>query len=115
VSDSYERGVVVKGPDVFGGHDYRPFVCLSDESHPFSDEEALYTAVTTTRRVQAIPLTTDDFVEGGLPRESYVNPWTLTSFRHADISGTEGVLTQSTAESIASVAASYLGIEPAQE
>lgn len=53
---AYVRGAVVKGPDVFGEHDHRPYVCLSDEDHPFSDKETLYSAVTTTRRLIAIPL-----------------------------------------------------------
>jgi hypothetical protein len=101
-------------PDVFGGLDHRPFVCLSDDSHPFSDEEALYAAVTTTRRSEAIPLTPEDFVDGGLPRDSYVNPWTLTSFRHADIAGIEGILSENTTGTVAQVAATYLGVEPAK-
>lgn len=66
----YSRGAVVKGPDLFAGHDYRPYVCLSDDMHPFSDEEALYAAVTTTRRSVAIPLSDSDFKSGGVPRES---------------------------------------------
>lgn len=53
------------GGDVVGlaaaGEGVRPYVCLSDDTHPFSDEEALYTSVTTTRRAVAIPLTDDDF------------------------------------------------------
>jgi len=32
----------VKGTDLFGDADYRPYVCLSDDSHPFSAKEALY-------------------------------------------------------------------------
>jgi hypothetical protein len=68
----YDRGAVVKGPDLFADYDYRPYVCLSDDTHPFSDEEALYAAVTTTQRAVAIPLTDDDFTTGGLPRESYL-------------------------------------------
>ena len=70
---AYERGVVVKGPDLFADYDYRPYVCLSDDSHPFSDEEALYAAITTTSRDAAIPITDEDFTTGSLPRESYVN------------------------------------------
>ena len=42
MSGTYTRGVVVKGPDLLAEHDYRPYVCLSDDSRPFSDEEALY-------------------------------------------------------------------------
>lgn len=106
----YTRGAVVKGPDLLGDHDYRPYVCLSDDSHPFHDEEALYAAVTTTRRAVAIPLGDDDFLSGGLPRESYVNPWTVVVIRHADIVTEEGRLVEATTQKIAEEAAGYLGV-----
>ena len=106
----YERGTVVKGPDLFAGHDYRPYVHLSDDTHPFSDEEALYAAVTSTQRDAAISLTEDDFAAGGLPRESYVNPWTVVSIRHADVDDEEGRLVTETTDRIATEAASYLGV-----
>src|SRR6056297_1248963 len=110
MTDVYERGAVVKGPDLLANHDYRPYVCLSDRTHPFHDEEALYAAATTTQRPVAIPLTDDDFVSGGLPRESYVNPWTVVSIRHADMERIEGHLVEATTETIAAEAAGYLGI-----
>ena len=100
---------MVKGPDLFADYDYRPYVCLSDDTHPFSDEEALYAAITTTRRAVAIPLTDDDFTTGGLPRESYVNPWTIATIRHADIQHEEGRLVDATTETIAQEAAGYIG------
>jgi mRNA-degrading endonuclease toxin of MazEF toxin-antitoxin module len=106
----YDRGAVVKGPDLFADYDYRPYVCLSNDAHPFSDEEALYAAVTTTRRAVAIPLTDDDFTTGGLPRESYVNPWTVATIRHADIQHEEGRLVDATTETIAQEAAGYIGV-----
>ncbi len=107
---AYERGTVVKGPDLLADHDYRPYVSLNDDTHPFSDEEGLYAAVTTTRRAVAIPLTDDDFVAGGLPRESYVNPWTIVPIRHADVRDEEGRLVDATTETIAREAAGYLGV-----
>ena len=106
----YDRGAVVKGPDLFADYDYRPYVCLSDDTHPFSDEEALYAAITTTRRAVAIPLTDADFTTGGLPRESYVNPWTIATIRHADIQHEEGYLVDATTETIAEEAAGYIGV-----
>ena len=106
----YTRGVVVKGPDLFAEHDYRPYVCLSDDSHPFSDEEALYAAVTTTPRSEAVPLGDTDFESGGLPHESYVNPWTVASIRHADIDRREGRLVEPVTEAIAAEAAGYFGV-----
>lgn len=107
---AYDRGTVVKGPDLFADHDNRPYVQLSDETHPFSDEEALFTAVTSTPRDAAIPLTDGDFTTGGLPRESYVNPWTVVSIRLADIEGEEGRLGEDITKTIAREAASYLGV-----
>ena len=55
------------------------------DSPPFRDKEAVYTFVTTTRRSEAIALTSDDFSSGSLPRESYVNPWVLVTIKLADI------------------------------
>lgn len=107
---AYDRGTVVKGPDLFGDHDHRPYVCLSDDTHPFSDEEALYATVTSTRRGAAIALTNEDFATGNLPRKSYVNPWTLVSIRHADIAQEEARLIAETTEIIARKAAGYLGV-----
>lgn len=106
----YERGVVVKGPDLFGGHSYRPWLSLTDRSHPFDEKEGLYAAVTTTRRSVAIPLSESDFQSGGLPRESYVNPWTITTLKDADIEAVEGRLIEETTETVARAAAEYLGV-----
>jgi mRNA interferase MazF len=110
----YERGAVVKGPDVFGPHSHRPYVCLSDETHPFSDEEAMYAAVTTTRLSRAVPLAAADFESGGLPEESYVNPWTVTSLRHADVDERHGQLTDDTTRAIVVETAGFLGVQPAR-
>ena len=101
---------MVKGPDLFADHDYRPYVCLSDETHPFSDEEALYASVTTTPREIAIPLPDEAFESGGLPHESYANPWTVVSIRHVDMEYEEGHLINERIERVATAAAGYLGI-----
>jgi mRNA-degrading endonuclease toxin of MazEF toxin-antitoxin module len=106
---SYARGTVVKGPDLLGPHEYRPYVCLSTEAPPFREEEAVYAVVTTTRRSAAIPLAGADFRSGGLPRQSYVNPWVLVTIRHADIQGIEGQLTEATVDKIAREAATHIG------
>ena len=105
------RGSVMKGPDLFADHDYRPYVRLSDDSHPFGDEEALYVAVTTTPRSVAVSLTESDFAAGSLPKDSYANPWTVVPIRHADIQAKEGQLTRRKTNEIAREAANYLGIE----
>lgn len=106
---SYARGTVVKGPDLLGPHDHRPYVCLSTDEPPFRDEEAVYAVVTTTRRSAAIPLTATDFTNGGVPRDSYVNPWVLVTIKHTDIHGIEGHLTEDTVDTIARDAATHIG------
>ncbi|GEM_PF-691983 len=106
----YTRGTIVKGPDLLGPHDYRPYICLSTESPPFRDEEAVYAGITTTRRSAAIPLAETDFMSGGLPRESYVNPWVLVTIKHADIQGKEGQLAEDTVDKIAREAAAHMGV-----
>ncbi|MDY6775958.1 MAG: hypothetical protein SV253_07790 [Halobacteria archaeon] len=110
MSSKYTRGDVVKGPDLFADNSYRPYVCVTDSSHPFNDEEGLFVAVTTTRRSVAIPLSKDDFEDGGLPRESYVNPWTVATINHSDIEKKEGSLIESSTERIAKESAGYLGV-----
>lgn len=106
---SYDRGAVVKGPDLLGPHSHRPYVCLSTDDPPFRDEEAVYTVVTTTRRSAAIPLAAADFTSGGLPRDSYVNPWVLVTIKHADIRDIEGHLTDDAVTKIARDATAHLG------
>jgi len=106
---SYARGTVVKGPDLLGPHEYRPYVCLSTGDPPFRDQEAVYAVVTTTRRSAAIPLAGTDFASGGLPRESYVNSWVLVTIKHADIQEIEGQLTEETVDKIAREAAIHIG------
>ncbi|MEF8783966.1 MAG: hypothetical protein V5A54_12870 [Haloarculaceae archaeon] len=109
MTEQYARGTVVKGPDLFGPHDHRPYVCLSTDSPPFRDEEAVYAVVTTTRRSAAIPLAATDFTSGGLPCESYVNPWVLVTIKHADIAAIEGQLTADAVDKIAREAATHIG------
>lgn len=110
----YRRGAVVKGPDLFGPSEHRPYVCLSDESHPFLSEEGLYAAVTTTRREEAIPLAEDDFATGSLPRKSFASPWTIVTMKHADVAEKEGRLEADTTDEIAEAAAGFMGVRPSK-
>jgi len=102
----YRRGAVVKAPDPFGAGSHRPYVHVTDPSHPFDGEEGLFVAVTTTERSAAVELADDDFVSGGLPRRSNVSPWVVTTFKHADVAGREGRL----AVGVVDAAAGYLGV-----
>jgi mRNA interferase MazF len=104
----------VRGPDLFGESSYRPYICLSDNSPPFRDEEAVYTPLATTPRSVAIPLADEDFVSGGLPKQSYVNPWNLVTVRHTDMVEKEAHLTADTTETIAARVAAHLGVDDSE-
>jgi hypothetical protein len=107
---TYSRGEVVKGPDLLGSSTFRPWVLVSTQEHPFQAEEGLWVAVTTTRRSQAIPLGSDDFISGGLPKTSYASPWNVTTIKMADMSAVEGILKEDVVDRIAKDAAEYMGI-----
>lgn len=105
----YTRGDVVKGPNHFSSDPNRPYVALSNETHPFSDEEAIYAVVTSTARSDAIPITGGDFQSGSLRLDpSYASPWALVTLKHDDILDQEGVLTDQTTKRIAGNAAHYI-------
>ena len=106
---TFARGAVLKGPDLLGPHEHRPYVCLSTDDPPFRVEEAVLTVVTTTRRSAAIPLGPTAFTNGRLPRKSYVDPWVLVTIKHADMQGVEGQLTEDTVDKIAREAAIHIG------
>lgn len=106
----YSRGDVVKGPDLFGAGTFRPWVLVSDTSHPFAGQEGLWVVVTTTERSQAIPLGEGDFIEGGLSKTSYANPWNVTTIKMADMKEVGGRLSESLVDQIARDAAGYLGV-----
>lgn len=79
------QGDVVIGPDFIGGNSRRPFIVISNENHPFKDQECLVVLVTTTERKEAIPLPDKKFKNGKLPKESYASPWTITMLKNSVI------------------------------
>ena len=81
MSDGYEQGAVVVASDPFGRGDARPYLVISNDSHPFGDEEEVAVVITTTERDRAIPLA-GAYVEGGLPYESFVSPWSPVALKH---------------------------------
>ncbi|QZP39204.1 hypothetical protein [Halobaculum magnesiiphilum] len=50
MSEGYERGAVVKGPYLLADYDYCPYICWSDDSHPFHNEKVLYAAIEVERK-----------------------------------------------------------------
>lgn len=71
----YPQGAIVLAPDPFKESGERPFLIISDDRHPFHGQEYIGVVVTTTERDDAIRLDEEDFIEGSLPRQSYLSPW----------------------------------------
>lgn len=83
----YERGDVVEAGDPFDEEKpSRPFVIVNTPAHPFHGEQ--YIALTLTTRTwyeETIPIADEDFVDGHLPKESFIVPWGISSPQRADI------------------------------
>lgn len=78
----HPQGAVVIAADPFGGNSGgRPYVVLSNSSHPFADQECVATVVTTTQRRAAIELDESALDAGSLPRQSYISPWSVTTLK----------------------------------
>ncbi|WP_435065121.1 hypothetical protein [Halobaculum sp. EA56] len=91
-----ERGDVVRSSDPFklGDDRQRPWIIVSNDSHPFDDEQFVALAVSTKRYEDSIPLAEDVWEVGGVPRESYVSPWAVHSPRTEDLVAWQGRVTE---------------------
>lgn len=68
----------------------RPWLVISTDRHPFADEQFVAVVVSTRRYPRSVPLETDDWVVGGVPRESYASPWAVHSPRLEDVVAWQG-------------------------
>lgn len=107
---AYSRGEVVKGPDVVGPHDHRPYILISTPDHPFDEEEGLWVTVTTQGRSQAIPLGDSDFETGGLDKTSFASPWNVVTIKFADMDAVEGKLNDEVTRQIVTDVGFYIGL-----
>lgn len=109
-SARFQRADVVRHPAPFKDPpNYRYFLVLSDDSHPFHGEEYAVVALTSKQRPEAIEIGADDWLFGGPPGDSYASPWYVFTIKHADISNAQGSVTDAMANAIAREASSHLG------
>lgn len=107
----FQRADVVKHPAPFKNPpNYRYFVVLSDDKHPFHGEEYGVAALTSQDRPEAIELDDSDWRFGAPAGDSYASPWYVFTIKHADITNPQGSVTDHAADRIAKAAASYLGV-----
>lgn len=87
-----ERGDVVRSVDPFklGAEVQRPWLIVSNDTHPFAEEQFIAVAITTTEYGQSLALESRIWERGGVPRESFVSPWAVHSPRLDDLVAWQG-------------------------
>jgi mRNA-degrading endonuclease toxin of MazEF toxin-antitoxin module len=91
---SFDRCDVVYGADPFKGEDYaRPWLVISNETHPFHGEQYVVLALTTrTWHDGLVEIADDEWIEGGTPRSSRVVPWSVETLDHGEVDHWQGTL-----------------------
>lgn len=89
----FARGDVCWGPAIHKGTGaYRPWVIVSDESHPFDSEECIALALPTQQHADGIPVPDDSWKAGGSETEAYISPWYVTTIKLDDFDRHQGTL-----------------------
>ena len=89
----HDRGEVWWGPAPHeAGPSYRPWVIVSDSTHPFSDIECIGLALTSQRHADGIRVPDGDWVRGGSNTRSYISPWYVATIKHRDLDRQQGRL-----------------------
>lgn len=81
------RGAVVWSGDPFKDDSDagRPWLVINNDRQPFRDEQSMTVALSTSGYDAAMPIEPDKWLEGELPRRSYVLPWAVHSLDHRDV------------------------------
>lgn len=91
-----ERGTVWWGPALHKRDPaYRPWVVVSDSSHPFSEVECIALAMTTRRHAGSVDVPHRAWRRGGSEKRSYISPWYVATIKHRDLDRQQGTLTDS--------------------
>ncbi|WP_135536410.1 type II toxin-antitoxin system PemK/MazF family toxin [Halostella pelagica] len=106
---TYQRGDVVWGPDPFkSAENPRPWLILNNDAHPFGEEEYMTVTLTTTPHDATVPIESADWVEGGMPKQSYASPWAVASPKHAAIVRRQGRLQEDFVQTVIETMQTYL-------
>lgn len=81
---TYPRGTVVVAADPFGQTPRRPYLVLSDDDHPFVDEQYIALGISTKEYDESLSVA-GAFEQGELSRPSFVSPWAVVSLSASDV------------------------------
>lgn len=107
----FRRGSVVVAADPYGHTPRRPYLILSDDTHPFAGSQYIAVGITTKEYPPSIPLE-GHFVEGSLTETSFISPWAVVSLRDADIERAVAVVDEKVANTTAERMAQFAGYRP---
>lgn len=74
------------------GPGYRPWLLVSDESHPFAHTKCIALGMTTTDHAKGIAVSDEAWIAGGSDVESYISPWYVTTIKLRDLDDHQGTL-----------------------
>lgn len=93
---TFDRGDVVYGADPFKGSDYsRPWLVISNATHPFQGEQYVVLALTTkTWHDGLLSIAKTEWIEGGTPERSHIVPWSVETLERSDIDHWQGTIAE---------------------
>lgn len=105
-----QRGDVVRSIDPFklGVDSQRPWLVVSNDSHPFEDEQCLSVAISTKEYPDSLALRPEVWEVGGVPEESFVSPWAVHSPRTEDFVAWQGRVSEGFVDSVVDEVTTYL-------
>lgn len=73
---------------------YRPWLIISDTTHPFAHTECIALAMTTQHHAEGITVTTSDWIRGGSKKDASISPWYVITIKYSDFDRQQGTLTE---------------------
>lgn len=108
-----ERGDVRWGPAPHKDSPaYRPWVIISNTSHPFSHTESIALAMTTRDHEGGITVPDGAWVRGGSEKQSYISPWYVATIKYRDFDRHQGSLRTHLVDNAVERMHSYTVTEP---
>jgi mRNA-degrading endonuclease toxin of MazEF toxin-antitoxin module len=108
-----KRGEVVWAPNPFDveNSNPRPWLVVSTDRIPYSEEECMVVALTTQgHHSGSIQVSSEDWLSGEPDRDSYVLPWTVATLKQSlHIVGLQGELRSGLVEETVDAVMWYLG------
>lgn len=106
-----DRGEVVWAPDPFkSGGNPRPWLAVSADRLPYSDDESIAVAFTTqSHHPGSFAVPGDAWLRGKPRAESYVLPWSVATLKtDVHVVGVQDVLTDEFTERVTTALVSYV-------